>query len=149
MVEGRPLLLILDGHGSHCRPELMRQLCNSFLPPPHKTHESQPLDTCVFKPLKQNWQEACPHYIQVNPRKIITKYTFSALLNKAWGKTMIPNIISSGFKGSGIYPFIPNAIDNGIDGSMLEKQPHNKTSLIPTKTSSATEHSENRPGETL
>ena len=55
---------------------------------------------------------------------------------------MIPNIIISGFKGSGIYPINPNAIDNGIDGSMLEKQPHNKTSLIPTKTSSATEHSE-------
>ena len=34
VVEGRPLLLILDGHGSHCRPELMRKLCNSFLPPP-------------------------------------------------------------------------------------------------------------------
>ena len=113
-----------------------------FCLPPHTTHESQPLDTCVFKPLKQNWQEACHHYIQANPGKIVTKYTFSALLNEAWGKTMVPNIISSGFKRSGIYPFNPSAIDYRMDESMLEKQSHNESSSQPTNTSGATEHSE-------
>ena len=58
---------------------------------------------------------------------------------------MIPNIISSRFKRSGIYPFNPNAIDYRIDGSMLEKQLHNKTSSISANTnytSSATECTE-------
>ena len=116
-VGGRPLLLILDGHGSHYQPELIQYARENnvilFCLPPHTTHESQPLDTCVFKPLKQNWQEACHHYIQANPGKIVTKYTFSALLNEAWGKTMVPNIISSGFKRSGIYPFNPTQLNMG------------------------------------
>ena len=116
-----------------------------FLPPPHTTHESQPLDTCVFKLLKQNWQEACHYYIQANPGKIVTQFTFSALLNEAWGKTMVPNIISSGFKRSGIYPFNPNAIDYSIYGSMFEKQSHSETSSIPTNTSSVTKSSEKQP----
>ena len=146
-VGGRPSLLILDGHGSHYQPELIQYARESVVIlvclPPHTTHESQPLDTCVFKPL--NWQEACHHYIQANPGKIVTKYTFSTLLNEAWGKTMVPNIISSGFKRSGIYPFNPNAIDYGVDGSMLEKQSHSETSSIPVNTSSVTKSSEKEP----
>ena len=58
---------------------------------------------------------------------------------------MVPNIISSGFKRSGIYPFNPNAIDYGIDGSMLEKQSHSETSSIPANTSSVTKSSEKEP----
>ena len=127
---GQPLILILDGHGSHYQPELIKFARQNevllFCLPPHTTHESQPLDTCVFKPLKQNWQDACHHYVQGNPGRVVTKYTFSALLNEAWGKTMIPNIISSGFKRSGIYPFNPNAIDYGIAGSSSEKKSNDK-----------------------
>ena len=33
------------------------------------THESQPLDASVFKPLKQNWQDVCHQYVQDNPGK--------------------------------------------------------------------------------
>ena len=62
-VADRPLLLILDGHGSHYQPELIAYAKKNevvlFCLPPHTTHESQPLDTSVFKPLKQNWQDAC------------------------------------------------------------------------------------------
>ena len=38
--------------------------------------------------------------IITNPERVVT---FSTLLNEAWGKTMIPKVISSGFKQSGIY----------------------------------------------
>jgi len=33
------------------------------------THESQPLDASIFKPLKQNWQDVCHQYVQDNPGK--------------------------------------------------------------------------------
>ena len=62
-VRDRLLLLILDGHGSHYQPELITYAKKNgvvlFCLPPHTTHESQLLDTSVFKPLKQNWQDAC------------------------------------------------------------------------------------------
>ena len=116
-VASRLLLLILDGHGFHYQPEVIEYARDNgvilLCLPPHTTHESQPLDTCVFKPLKQNWQEACSRYMQQNPGKVVTKYSFSALLNEAWGKTMVPTVISSGFRRSGIYPFNPEALDYG------------------------------------
>ena len=61
-VAARPLLLVLDGHSSHYQPELVQYAKEKdvilFCLPPHTTHESQPLDISVFKPLKQNWQNA-------------------------------------------------------------------------------------------
>ena len=71
------------------------------------THESQPLDASVFKPLKQNWNDACLKFMEQNPGKVIMKYNFSPLLNEAWTKTMTPTVISAGFKRAGIYPFNP------------------------------------------
>ena len=86
-----------------------------FCFPPHTTHESQPLHASVFKPLKSHWHEACTllsNKIQENLS--LNTYNFLKLLNTAWGKTMSPNIISSGFKRTGIYPFNPDAIDYGV-----------------------------------
>ena len=147
-VGDRPLILILDGHGSHYQPDLIKFAKKNevvlFCLPPHTTHESQPLDTCVFKPLKQNWQDACHRYVQANPGRVVTKYTFSALLNEAWGKTMIPSVISSGFKRSGIYPFNPNAIDYGIDGNSSQQKSNDKQSSksVPANVSSVAKNSE-------
>ena len=117
-VGGRPLMLILDGHSTHYQPELIKYAMKHkiilFCLPPHTTHESQPLDASVFKPLKSHWHEACHSFVEKNPGKSITKYNFSKLLNTAWAKTMSPSIISSGFRRSGIYPFNPDAIDYGM-----------------------------------
>ena len=55
--------------------------------------------------------------MQSNPGKLITKYQFSTLLNKAWMMTMTPSNICSGFKKCGIYPFNPNAIQCGLVAS--------------------------------
>ena len=69
LVQVRPLLLLLDGHSSHCQPQLIEyarefgviMLCL----PPHMTHESWPLDASMFKSLKQNWQHVYHDFIQV------------------------------------------------------------------------------------
>ena len=135
-VGARPLLLLLDGHSSHYQPELVRFAKEhdiiSFCLPPHTTHESQPLDATVFKPLKQNWQDACHDYIQSHPGKAITKYQFSALLRVAWEKTMTPTIICSGFRKCGVYPFNPCAINCSIsrdnpDASLTVNRGENET----------------------
>ena len=113
-VASRPQLLVRDGHSSHYQPELVQYVKEKdvilFCLPPHTTHESQPLDISVFKPLKQNWQNACYKFVQSNPGKVINKYLFSPLLNEAWMATTPANICS-GFRKCGIYPFNPDAID--------------------------------------
>ena len=111
-------MLVLDGHSSHYQPELIKyakenEVILVYLPP-HTTHETQPLDTSVFRSLKQNWSEECHNFYSKNPGRVITKYDFSALLNTVWGKTMLPNVLSAGFKQSGIYPCNPQAIDYGV-----------------------------------
>jgi len=62
-VAGRPLLLLVDGHSTHYQPETIKYAKDNgvimMCLPPHTTHESQPLDASVFKPLKQNWHSAC------------------------------------------------------------------------------------------
>ena len=73
-----------------------------------------PLDASVFKPLKQNWQNACHNFIQSNPSLSITKCRFSGLFNEAWSKTMSPATICSGFRRCGVYPLNPDAIDCSV-----------------------------------
>ena len=111
----RPLLVLLS---SHFQPDLIHFAREHdiilFCLPPHTTHESQPLDASVFKPLKQNWQDACHDYVQTHPGKAVTKYQFSELLHKAWDKTMTPTVICAGFRRCGVYPFNPQAIDCSI-----------------------------------
>ena len=82
-VGARPLLLLLDGHSSHYNPKTIRFAKDHDIVvlclPPHTTHETQPLDTCVFGPLKHNWGNVCHQFMQQHPGKIVTKYNFSAL----------------------------------------------------------------------
>ena len=56
-VRARPLIIVLDGQSSQYQPELVQYAKEKdvipFCLPPHTTHESQPLDLNVFKPLKQ------------------------------------------------------------------------------------------------
>ena len=125
-VGARPLLVLLDGHSSHYQPDLIHYAREHdiilFCLPPHTSHESQPLDVSVFKPFKNNWQDACHNYMQSNPGKVVTKYQFSDLLNKAWNKTMTPSTICAGFRRSGVFPFNPEAIECTL-GSIATRTP--------------------------
>jgi len=111
---GRPLLLLLDGHSSHFELssiEMAREkgviiLCL----PPHTTHESQPLDSAVFGPLKKHWTDECHDYQQTHPGEVITKYNFSKLFSKAWLKSLSAQNLIAGFKNCGVHPFNRSAI---------------------------------------
>ena len=110
----RPLLLLLDGHSSHYNLEAVEIARKNdviiFTLVPHTTHEMQPLDTTVFGPLKNSWQEACHNFIQRHPGRVITKYQFNEIFSMAWLKSMTPANIISGFKACGVYPFNPKAV---------------------------------------
>ena len=98
---------------------------------PHTTHETQPLDTAVYGPLKSNWKSVCHDYIQSHPGRVITKYQFSKLFSKAWLSTIVPGNIISGFKHCGVYPFNPRAVldhDPCNDVSIANEVTHEGTS---------------------
>ena len=114
-IGNRPLLLLLDGHSSHYEPETIRFAKENdiivFCLPPHTTHEAQPLDCSLFRPLKSAWTRSCHEFHQQNPGMVITKFNCSEIFCKAWMKTVTPETICSGFRTAGVYPYNPNAIN--------------------------------------
>ena len=73
-VQGRPLLLIVDGYSSHYDPDTIRFAREHsviiFCLPPHTTHEAQPLDISFFGPLKKHWGSVCHKFYQDSPGRI-------------------------------------------------------------------------------
>lgn len=77
-VQGRPFLLLVDGHRSHYDPETIRfakvHSTIIFCFPPHVTHEAQPLDVSLFDPLKRHWRQVCHDFYHSSPGKATTKF---------------------------------------------------------------------------
>ena len=110
----------IDGNSSHFESvsvELAKeQNVIIFCLPPHTTHRSQPLDSCVFGLLKKAWTEVYHTYQQDNPGAVITKYSFTPLFAKVWSQSFTPNNLISGFKKCGINPFNCETIEILDDG---------------------------------
>ena len=104
----RPLLLLLDGHSSHYCPDTIRLAAHEkvilFTLPPNTTHMCQPLDRGCFGPLKMAWREECHYYMSEHPGKVVTKFQFSTLFNRAWTRSMTMANVAAGFRVTGIYP---------------------------------------------
>lgn len=105
----RPVLLLLDNHGSHLCIEGLnfaksnRIVMLSF--PPHCSHKLQPLDRTVFGPFKKYLNSAGDSWIINNPGKTMTIYDIPTTVSQAYSLTMTPTNIRSGFKCTGIHPF--------------------------------------------
>ncbi|XP_064403158.1 uncharacterized protein LOC135348769 isoform X2 [Halichondria panicea] len=110
----RPVLLIMDGHSTHYQPSTVRLAASEqvilFCLPPNTTHLTQPLDKGCFGPLKRAWRKECHSYMAQSGGKMVTRYEFSRLFNKAWFASMTPANAISGFRCTGIVPFNREAI---------------------------------------
>lgn len=110
----RPVLLLLDGHGSHfslsvldlARANDITMLCF----PPHTTHLYQPLDRCVFAALKRQLSHESDKLIRRYKKKNLNKSDICKILKPAWEKAVTPANIAAGFRCSGIWPYNPNAV---------------------------------------
>ena len=72
---GAPILLILDGHGSHIT-KAIRQLTidnniEIFCLPAHTTHQTQPLDVGIFGPLQLHWMRQCDEVLDETGEEIL------------------------------------------------------------------------------
>ena len=110
----RPLLLLLDGHSTHIDLPSLKfardQGIIIFCLPPHTTHECQPLDCSLFKPLKEHWKQECHKFYCKNPGKVINKLNFNGIFRNAWLNSITPANVAAGFRKAGVYPFNQDAI---------------------------------------
>lgn len=104
-------LLLYDGHCSHMSVRLIEEAIKQNIVlmkfPSHLTDQLQPLDKCVFGPLKISWNRQLIKYGKQQMGRSsgrLTKNTFSELLGCTWAESMLAKNIISGFKNTGIYP---------------------------------------------
>ena len=76
----RLLLLLMDSHSTHHRPEVIRkaeaQKVMIFVLPPNTTYCTQPLDKDAFSALKIAWRKTCHDFLCSNPGRAISRYEF-------------------------------------------------------------------------
>ena len=112
----RPVLLVLDGHGSHITIEVIEYARSNEIHllclPSHTSHILQPLDVGVFKSFKAFFSKVCRQYMAKNPGRVITEDILATVVAEAFAQSHTPLNILGGFKKSGIYPFNPGEVSD-------------------------------------
>lgn len=108
----QPILLIMDGHGSHCTDHMVEYgiahdpTVHLFLFPPHTTHRLQPLDVGVFGVAQHLYLDRSDlRTYEGNP---ITHATVISEWIDLRPRFMTEKIIESSWKHTGNYPINPN-----------------------------------------
>ena len=112
----RPVLLVLDGHGSHITIDVIEHARSNDIHllclPSHTSHILQRLDIVVFKPFKSFFSKACRQYMAKNPGRVITEDIFASVVGSAIAQSHTPLNILGGFKKAGIFPFNPGEVSD-------------------------------------
>lgn len=113
--EERSILLLVDGHSSHCTPEVVKIARENnvilLALPPHTTHLCQPLDVAVYKALKVQIGKHVKMGQALRGDLWISKTQVPKMLKEPYEAAMTMQNIKAGFKKCGVFPFNPNAID--------------------------------------
>ncbi|XP_047028001.1 uncharacterized protein LOC124636095 [Helicoverpa zea] len=111
--EERPALIIYDGHSTHVDARVVELAVRNNVTilklPPHTSHLLQPLDISVFKSFKAIWDAKLVEWQRRNVGTKMPKNVFSQTMADTWQQTN-PEVIKSGFKKAGIYPFNAHVI---------------------------------------
>ncbi|XP_046684823.1 MFS-type transporter clz9-like [Homalodisca vitripennis] len=110
--EKSPVLLIVDGHGSHKDLDVIvfakEHHIHMISLPPHTSHKMQPLDRAIMKPFKNAYNEACSLWMRRYPLMKIALKDIAGLVNEAFLKICRMELAKSGFACTGISPLNPN-----------------------------------------
>lgn len=105
-------VLFFDGHASHISVRIVKAALGNNLHlvkfPSHLTDRIQPLDKCVFGPIKKLWKKKLIDFtteqLQNRQSSRLTKSLFSELLGEVWSQGMKPTNIKRGFETTGLFP---------------------------------------------
>ena len=111
-----PVVLFLDGHGSHIDFELvltaLKHCVLLMCLPPHASHVLQPLDVTCYGPLKQVWRQTLKDFKIKTGAMHVTKVEFPTLLKEVWENSLLEDHLQSGFKCSGLHPLSKRAVSD-------------------------------------
>ena len=94
----RPVLLRVDGHGSHIDVEVSKFcLNNGTACPLIHSHILQPLDVGGFRSLKSSWSKECSKYRAERFGVSVTTEVFSEVFRDAWLATVRMSLFVTAF----------------------------------------------------
>lgn len=107
----KPAILFFDGHASHISLRIVEYALQHQIRlvkfPSHMSDKMQPLDVCVFGPVKTKWEGLLVDHgksrIGLGPARL-QKSKFGTLICHLWRTFSSSNIIS-GFRTPGLFPF--------------------------------------------
>jgi hypothetical protein len=126
--EGKPRLLICDGHDSHISGSFIAHCVQNGITllvlPPHTSHILQPLDIAVFGPLKKRLTAALEHFNHAQLGRIQKIEWMDAYIT-ARREACTQENIASAWRGAGLIPFRPERAFQSIakDPSPHPEQP--------------------------
>lgn len=105
-------ILVYDGHKTHISYRIIKASLDNNIQlvklPAHLSDKLQPLDKCVFKPVKDDWEKRLVNFAkkQVEKRESgrLSKCQFAEMLGEVWKSSMKPENIVKGFLSTGIFP---------------------------------------------
>lgn len=110
-------LLIIDGHESHNSTEF-QDLCKekviTLCMPSHSSHLLQPLDVCIFSPLKRAYRSQISDLARLMATKI-DKPAFIQAYKAAYYKVFTKENVCASFRGAGLVPLDPQVVLSKLD----------------------------------
>jgi DDE superfamily endonuclease/Tc5 transposase DNA-binding domain/helix-turn-helix, Psq domain len=111
--DGKYRLLICDGHDSHITGSFVGYCYDNkillLILPAHSSHRTQPLDVGVFGPLKRIMASKLEPLLQTRIARL-DKAEWAGCFAAAHNDAFTVQNIKSGFRATGIYPFLPSKL---------------------------------------
>lgn len=111
-----PILLIMDNHEAHISFSVVKLAKDNHVIlltlPPHTSHRLQPLDRCVYGPLKRYYNDQCRAWLLSNPGRRISIYEIADIFGKSFDLAFTTKNVVSAFTCTGIFPFNRNVFQD-------------------------------------
>ncbi|KAJ8728767.1 hypothetical protein PYW07_006463 [Mythimna separata] len=110
------VIFVMDNHESHKYLGALEYASQNHVIfvslAPHTTHRMQPLDTCVYGPLKTYFEQAVSVFQRTHVGRNISQYEVARLFSEAYMKAATPQNAVKGFSSTGIWPTNRNVFDD-------------------------------------
>ena len=100
--DGKPHVILLDGHASHLTLEVIRFAMDNnlvlFQLPSHSSHITQPLDVCAFGIFKRRSTEVLQGWARTHGNKVPVKSDMNEVIRQSWSQAFTPSNVMASFQ---------------------------------------------------
>ncbi|CAK1554377.1 unnamed protein product [Leptosia nina] len=134
----KKVILVMDNHVSHKYLPVLEYASENnviFISlAPHTTHRTQPLDRCIYGPLKTYFEQAVSVFQRGHVGRIISQFDVAKLFGEAYLKAASPQNAVRGFESTGIWPTNRHIFSDAdyLPSAMTDRPLKSNSPIIPT-----------------